>query len=282
LNKVIEKLTAGEVVVSSPPVANGNFEEAQAYGDSDFDMVMFEMEHFGFDFGGLRSSLYAMLNRRRVSEDGLSPSVLPTTRIPATGGETSQWMIKQTLDTGVYGLVVPRVQTPEDALVVVNAVRYPRQRNSSFDGGERGYWPTAAARYWGLSQREYVERADAWPLNPDGELLIVGIIETCQGVENIERILDATNGIGAMWAGPGDLAADMGLAGQIAHPEVEERIQHVREVCSSRGVACATSASTFEDATRRAAEGFQIVLTRLAPGIAAAVRARASEVHRGS
>src|SRR5580704_2469625 len=82
LNPMIEKLAAGDAVVSTPPVANGNWEVAQELGDSDYDMVIFEMEHFGFDFKGLRTSLQAMLNRRRIDQDGLRPSVVPATRVP--------------------------------------------------------------------------------------------------------------------------------------------------------------------------------------------------------
>ncbi|HLN15458.1 MAG TPA: aldolase/citrate lyase family protein [Acidimicrobiales bacterium] len=275
LNKVIGRFLAGEVVVSSVPVANGSVEEAQAYGDADFDMVIFEMEHFGFDFVGLRHSLQAMLNRRRIHEDGLAPSVVPTTRIPPNAGETSQWIIKQALDIGVYGFIAPQVKTPEEALAIVKAARYPARRGSSLGGGERGYWPQVAARYWGLSQADYIERADVWPLNPDGEILIVALIESRRGVENLERILDATNGIGAIWPGPGDMATDMGLAvTQPPHPEVEEQLAQVLTICSSRGVPCAAAAVSVEDAVARVAQGFQVILTPLVRGAAAAVRAQ--------
>jgi 4-hydroxy-2-oxoheptanedioate aldolase len=278
LNKVIEKLAAGEVVVSSPPVPNGSWEEAQTYGDSDFDMVIFEMEHFGFDFMALRTSLQAMLSRRRISDDGLRPSVVPTTRIPPNARETSQWIIKQCLDLGVYGFVAPQIQTPEDALAIVNAARYPAKRGSSLGGGERGYWPPVAARYWGVSQSEYVHKADVWPCNPDGELLIVGIVESRRGVENIERIVDATNGIGAIWPGPGDMASDMGLeVSNPIHPEVEENLAHVLEVCTSRNVPCVSIATSVEDALRRIDQGFQVIFTRLQPGMASAVREHAQQ-----
>lgn len=273
LNKVIDLFVSGEVVVSSPPVPNGSVEVAQAYGDSEFDMVMFEMEHHGFDFPGLRTSLQALLNRRRIVEDGLGPSVVPVTRIPPAARETNLWIIKQALDIGVYGFVVPQLETPEEAEAVVHAARYPARRGAANGGGERGYWPHVAARYWGLSSADYLEKADVWPLNPDGELLIVGIIESCKGVDNLERILDATRGIAAIWPGPGDLAADMGLIGQISHPEVEEKVQMVREICQRRGVPCVGVAATVEAAERRAREGFQVILTGLERGVAPAIRA---------
>jgi 4-hydroxy-2-oxoheptanedioate aldolase len=272
LNPVIERLAAGEAVVSTPPVANGNWEMAQELGDSDFDMVIFEMEHFGFDFMALRTSLHAMLNRRRIHQDGLRPSVVPATRVPPNARETSQWIIKQALDHGVYGFVAPQVQTPEDALAIVKAARYPARRGSTTGGGERGYFPFLAARYWGLSPSEYVERADVWPVNPDGELVIMGIIESRLGVKNIERILDATNGLGIIWPGPGDMSTDMGLhLTHPPHPEVLENIAHVLEVCASRGVPCASIAADIDEAVARVEQGFRVILTRFQPGMAAAV-----------
>ena len=271
LNKVIEKLTRDEIVFSSGPVPNGTFDVAQSYGDSDLDMVIFEMEHHGFDLGGLRASLHAVLNRRRIHEDGLAPSVVPMTRIPPNGRETSQWIIKQVLDAGVYGFVAPQVQNPDDVVAIVKAARYPARRGTALGGGERGYWPTAPARYWGVSEDEYVERADLWPLNPEGDLLLVTIVESARGVANLERILDATGAIGAVWVGTGDMAADMGLIGQLAHPEVEENVQRVVEVCNGRNVPCAIGVGTMEDAVRRVGQGFRIIVTR--PGIRDAVMA---------
>jgi 4-hydroxy-2-oxoheptanedioate aldolase len=272
LNKVIDLLENGRVVVSSPPIPNGNFDLAQSYGDSEFDMVVFEMEHHGFDFPNLRMSLQMTMNRRRIVEDGVRPSVVPLTRIPPAGRETTQWIIKQALDIGVYGLVIPHLETAEEALAIVNAARYPARRDSGLGGGQRGYWPHVAARFWGLSSQDYVDKADVWPLNPSGELLIVGIIESRKGVANLDRILDATNGIGVIWPGPGDLAADLGLIGHINHPDVDENVRLVLERCTERGVACVGVAADAEEASRRVRQGFGVIFTQMQPGVAAAIR----------
>jgi 4-hydroxy-2-oxoheptanedioate aldolase len=280
LNRVIDKLASGEVVVSSLPVANASYEEAQRYGDSDFDMVIFEMEHQGFDFIGLRNSLQAVLSRGRILEDGLAPSVVPFTRIPPPARETTQWVIKQALDLGVYGFVAPQLETAEEARAIVNASRYPAQRGSALGGGQRGYSPQLAARYWGLGVQEYTARADLWPLNPDGELLVVGIVESRNGVENLERILDAGNGIGAIWPGAGDLSADMGLMNQVGHPEVEEQVQRVLAVCRDRGVPCVGVAAGAADAVQRVEQGFRIIFTGMERGVASAVRAVGGARHR--
>src|SRR5262249_59863980 len=60
LNRVIEKLVVGDLVVMSPPVMNGSIQDAQRFGDSDYDLVWFEMEHVGFDFLALQASLNAL------------------------------------------------------------------------------------------------------------------------------------------------------------------------------------------------------------------------------
>jgi 4-hydroxy-2-oxoheptanedioate aldolase len=217
-----------------------------------------------------------MLNRGRIVEDGLSPSVVPFTRLPPAARETSQWIIKQALDLGVYGLVITQLETPDEALEIVKACRYPARRGSSTGGGQRGFWPPVAARYWGLTSQEYVDKADVWPLEPAGELLVIGIIESMKGISNLSDILDATDGIGAIWPGPGDLAADMGLVGQTTHPEVEEQLAGVLEVCTARGVPCVGVATSAEQAVRQAEQGFRIVFARYERGLAQAVRSTSS------
>src|SRR5881394_346170 len=65
------------------------------------------MEHEGFSFTTLRTSLQVLLNRKRIAEKGnLQPDVVPLVRIPPNARERDQWIIKQALDTGVYGLVL--------------------------------------------------------------------------------------------------------------------------------------------------------------------------------
>ena len=66
-----------------------------------------------------------------------------------------------------------------------------------------------AAWYWGLSDTDYKERADVWPLNPTGELLAVVQIETVKGLQHAEEIV-STPGVGVIFLGPGDLSRSIG------------------------------------------------------------------------
>ena len=100
---------------------------AQAINAAPYDGVVFEMEHRPYDIRALRDCLQYMLDRRQILQNGnLAPAVTPFVRIPPNGGETSQWVAKQVLDQGVYGIVWPHVSTIEEARNAVTACRYPR------------------------------------------------------------------------------------------------------------------------------------------------------------
>src|SRR5688572_22685866 len=174
LNGVIKALEHGQTAfVAFTPV---DVESAVAMAGSKLDGVAFEMEHAPLDFPGLRQALQFMLDRRQIVESAtLAPAVTPMVRIPPNGGENNQWIAKQVLDIGVFGIIFPHVSTVEEARNAVSACRYPRLNSAPrYDPpGIRGDAPTRAARYWGLTQQEYYRRADVWPLAPEGEILVV-------------------------------------------------------------------------------------------------------------
>jgi 4-hydroxy-2-oxoheptanedioate aldolase len=165
LNGVIAALESGKpAFVTFSPASPEN---AQAIGDANYDGVVFEMEHGPYDIRALRDSMQYMLNRKQIVDRGtLAPAVTPLVRIPPNGGELNQWIAKQVLDSGVYGIVWPHVSTVEEARNAMVACRYPRPKDAPRyePAGQRGDAPAAAARYWGLSQQEYYRKADIWPL----------------------------------------------------------------------------------------------------------------------
>jgi HpcH/HpaI aldolase/citrate lyase family len=172
-NKIIDLLERGKPVFSTSTVPNGNLDDLTYIADADYDAVVIEMEHEGFSFSTLRTSLQVLLNRKRIAEKGnLQPDVVPLVRIPPNARERDQWVIKQALDTGVYGLVLPHLSTVADAQAAVAAARYPQVLGAQdFEpAGERGWGNRIASRYWGLTPQEYYDAADLWPLDPDGYL----------------------------------------------------------------------------------------------------------------
>lgn len=271
-NKAIELLEQGKPVFCSGLVWNRNLEDLTFVADSAYDMVIIEMEHQGFSFDDLRISLQFLLSRNRIAEQGdLRADPAPMVRIPPNTREHNQWVIKQALDTGVYGLVLPHLNTVEDAQATVVAARYPQVPGvPDFEPqGERGWWYRIAPRYWGLTPQEYYDAADLWPLDPDGNMLLMGIVEEPQGVKNIRDILRRVKGIGAVWAGPGDMSVAMGHKGNANHPEVQENLLRVLEACKNAGVPCAVGATAAE-VPMRLEQGFRIIITsplKITPGL---------------
>ena len=262
-SKVIELLEQDKPVFCSGLVWNGNLDDLTFISDSDYDMVIIEMEHQGFSFNDLRVSLQFLLNRRRLANKGdVQADLVPLVRIPPNLRERNQWVIKQALDTGVYGLVLPHLNNVEEAQAAVIAARYPQVPGvADFEPrGERGWWARIAPRYWGLTAQEYYDAADLWPLDPDGNMLLMGIVEEPEGVRNIRDILRDVKGIGAIWAGPGDMSVAMGHRGYAGHPDVQENLLRILAACREAGVPCATGA-TASEVPMRLEQGFRIIIT---------------------
>jgi 2-keto-3-deoxy-L-rhamnonate aldolase RhmA len=96
-----------------------------------------------------------------------------------------------------------------------------------------------------------------WPLDPDGEFLLLGIVENVRGINNLPDILRQVKGIGAIWAGPGDLSVSMGLHGNSTHPEVESGVQKILSICQDFGVSCATGTTPAASVETRLEQGFR-------------------------
>ena len=264
LNKVIELLEQGKVVFGGAVVMPGELENAMAFADLGYDFIIFEMEHAGFDFPNLRLSLQFLLNRKRIaSSASVQPDVMPFVRVPPNARELNQWVIKQTLDTGVYGLILPHLDTVEQARAAVIACRYPQATGAADyePAGQRGWAPLVAPRYWGLNGREYTELADLWPLDARGEMFFMPLVEGVEGVRNLQTILKEVKGISAIWAGSGDLAMELGAPANMADPRVEEGYQQILKACKQYNVPCACIAFRPEDVQKRVEQGFRIIIT---------------------
>src|SRR3989454_11139683 len=160
LNGVIKALEEGKTAfVGFAPV---DIEPAWALASSPFDGVAFEREHAPMSAPALRDALQYMLDRRQIVQGGtLAPKVTPMVRIPPNGGEMNQWIAKQVLDIGVFGIIFPHVSTVEEARNAVSARRYPRLPGAALydPPGIPRDAPTPAARDWGLTPPEDYPRA---------------------------------------------------------------------------------------------------------------------------
>ena len=261
LNKVIGLLEEGKPAFGTF-VSNGNLDGLAYVADAGYDFVFIENEHVGMDFTDLRISLQFLLSRKRIASQGnLQADPAPFVRVAPNAEEMNQWVLKQTLDHGVYGLLLPRLESVEAARAAVRVCRYSQKTGASESIGERGWSPRVAARYWGLSVPEYYEAAGLWPLDPDGEVFLIAICESVEGVKNLPDILAQVKGIGGVLAGPGDLSVSMGTGGDTKDPRVQEALLSILATCKKYGVACGGVAETPEDLDRQLEQGFRFFIT---------------------
>lgn len=258
LNGLIRALESGQHAFSL--FAPIEVDVAIALQPSKYDGVCFEGEHQGWDIRALRDSLQFLLNRRQIAlSASLAPAITPIVRVPANGVEKNQFLAKQALDLGCYGIMWPHVSTVEEAYNAVAACRYARLKDKPLyePQGIRGDGPFQAQRYWGLEPDEYYARADVWPLAPHGELISVIQVEDTVGISNLRDMLANVPGIGAVVIGQGDLAQELGFPRQTEHPAVLEAMAEVVAVCREHDVVVGHPSVSSANAERVIAEGYR-------------------------
>jgi len=262
LNGIIGALTNSGVAFST--FASMDVQTGITIATSKFDGVVYEGEHSPWDIVGLRDAMQFMLNRREIAASGLiAPTVTPLARIPVNGVEQGQWHAKQALDTGVYGIVWPHISTVEEAYNAVAACRYPRLNSAPLyePRGIRGDGPVRAARYWGLTQQEYYSKADVWPLDPNGEILVIIQIEDTTGIRNLSDMLENVPGIGGILIGEGDLGQELGFPRQYDHPALLEAIAEIVSICKKHDVVVGHAHADTSNMQRLLDEGFRLMMT---------------------
>lgn len=237
LNRIIEQFEQGE-----PALANEHWR-------------IVSLEHNPF----LVDDLEAFLEDLGEQDSG-RPRLTPIVRIPHEADQDYHHVVKQILDAGAMGIVLPQVRTADEVAKLVRAMRYPPQRGARYPEprGRRGWGPTAARRVWNVDADEYARRADVWPLNPEGELLAIAMVETRECVENIDEILQVP-GLGGVLIGPSDLSLSLGVGTPGANPrapEVEAAIETVGEACRRHGKLCGIY--TRSDVEARSKQGFRL------------------------
>lgn len=261
LNGVIKALESGKPAFTTFCAPDIN--AAQNINAAPYDGVVFEMEHNPYDIQQLRTCMQFMLDRKQIVQSGsIAPAVAPMVRIPVNGNEMSQWIAKQVLDIGVFGIVWPHVSTVEEARNAVQACRYARPASAPYfePAGMRGDAPAKAARYWGLSQQDYYKKADVWPLNPAGEVLCVIQCEEMKGIKNLPKILKEVPGIGVVLIGEGDLSQDLGFPRQYEHPTVAAAIDEILDICKAHNVVCGHPHVNSKNVDECLAKGYRFLM----------------------
>lgn len=188
---------------------------AEICAGAGFDWLLVDGEHSPNDLRSILSQLHVIAGY---------PTTQPVARIPV--GETA--LIKQYLDLGVQSLLVPMVDTAEQARALVQACRYPPD-------GIRGMAGTRAAR-WGRYP-DYAKEANA-------QICLLVQAETRLALSNLDAIA-ATDGVDGVFIGPADLSASMGHVGNPGHAEVQRAIEDtIRRVTGAGKAAGILTADT--------------------------------------
>jgi 4-hydroxy-2-oxoheptanedioate aldolase len=229
------------------------------------DYINIGMEHGAFDMAGLAEYMAGLALGGPTRSGHPTPSVI--VEAPVNGTDEANvrfnaWQFRQILGRGVHGVLLCQAETPAAVRAFVESCRYPhhpegvdpalpsplaRMRGevgrpgASFLGtGTRGRGSEAtAAAIWGISEAEYRERCEPWPLNPVGELLLGIKLESPEGIAQCEPIL-AIPGIGFAELGPGDLSLALGyleMPRDNYPPEMREARDRVFRACRANGVA---------------------------------------------
>ena len=261
LNSIIAALESGQTAFTT--FAQADRETAIAMSTANYDGVVFEMEHNPWDIAALRDGLQYLLNRGQIARSGsVAPAVTPMVRIPPNGSEKSQVYAKQALDLGAYGIIWPHISTVEEAYNAVAACRYPRLAGKPLyePAGIRGDGPAAALRYWGVTQEQYYQRADVWPLASKGEIFVILQIEDTAGVKNLDDMLKNVPGIGAILIGEGDLSQELGHPRDYDHPAVVEWMTRVVTTCKAHNVPVGHPHVDTKNVERIVREGYRFLM----------------------
>jgi 2-keto-3-deoxy-L-rhamnonate aldolase RhmA len=182
------------------------------------------------------------------------PLVVKTPKI-ATDPKMAVDNISRELNVGASGIMFVEAESAEEVRQGLAAMRFASK------GGTRPAAVGTAPAYWGMSEQEYRQKADLWPLNPDGELINWTIVESKEGLAHVREIA-AVKGIGVLWPGAGTLrgvfsttnAAGERVVDTVAH---ENAIQQVLAACKEFKVPCGYPANASDIETRMK-QGFSV------------------------
>lgn len=195
-----EALKKGKPVIGSW-ISIGDSSVAEIMARAGFDWLTVDLEHSSISIDQAQQLI------RVIELCGVTPLV----RV----GANDPLIIKRVMDAGAHGVIVPMVNTREDAVRAVNAVKYPPV-------GTRGVG-LARAQGYGMEFKKYREWVN------DGSVVIVQI-EHIQAIRNLEKIL-SVKGVDGSMIGPYDLSGSLGHPGEFDGKEVQEAIARYEHVC---------------------------------------------------
>ena len=220
INRAIELLEQGQPIYYTG-THNGNeggFEQGKKDAQTWADYISYDMEAAPYDIVGLSAYMKGLAAGGPTRTGHRTPAVIVNVPVRGTDEATiraNAWMFEQVLATGVHGILLCHATTAGAVRAMVEAVRYPNREQGvgrqGLQEGRRGAHGAAmASQIWGVSAAEYMQKADVWPLNPNGEILLGVKIEDKFAYKNVDSIVKVP-GIGFGEGGPGDMGLSFGF-----------------------------------------------------------------------
>ena len=230
-NPVLQTLRSGGIAFGTMFLEIASPGTCQIARQSGYDFLILDTEH---SWRGIETIAWLL----RAARDIGLPAIV---RAPAFQG---QWLTRY-LDLGAAGLVIPRVESGDEAKAIVDMIKYPPTGTRGLGNGiaHDDFAPPPAA--------EFVRWAN-------DNILLALQIETAKGVANREAIL-GTPGVDALFIGPNDLALSMGHPGELGHPEVVAAIDATFQTAQALGVAPGMHMFDVEGARRWVSRGVRFV-----------------------
>jgi 2-dehydro-3-deoxyglucarate aldolase len=196
--------------------------------DAGYDWLFIDMEHSPLEVKDVQHILQAG-----------GDSIAGIIRIPSN----DQVWIKKALDIGPAGIMVPLVNSAEDARRAVSWSKYPPQ-------GKRSVGVGRVHRY-GAELQQIIDTVNEYTA-------VIVQVEHIQAVENIQDIV-SVEGVDAVLIGPYDLSASMGIPGKVSDPQVKAAIEKVRQACQKKGMPLGIFTASIEFARNCAHNGFTLI-----------------------
>jgi 4-hydroxy-2-oxoheptanedioate aldolase len=196
---------------------------------------------------------FALAMREAGANAKSHPFIVKAAKIESAEQTTRD--VGRQLDAGVSGIMFVGVESADEVRNGLSAMRYASQ------GGTRPDAVGSAPAYWGISEAEYRDRADLWPLNPEGDLISWVIVESHEGLANVREIASVP-GIGVLWPGAGTLRGLFSTTDADGNRVLDEEgweaaIQQVLDACKEFDVPCGYPANA-EDIEMRMEQGFSV------------------------
>jgi 4-hydroxy-2-oxoheptanedioate aldolase len=270
INQAIELLAAGQPIyyTGSHSGTTGTFDQGKKDAQTYADYISYDMEHAPYDVKGLQEYMRGLVAGGPDRSGHRTPAVIvnvPVNGMDAEAVHANAWMFNQVLATGVHGVMLTHADDPGAIRAFVEAVRFPIHHEgvgvNGLPEGRRGVHGVAtAAEIWGVSQEEYEDKADVWPLNPNGELLLGVKEEDKYALANVDENLKVP-GIGMAEWGPGDMAMSLGVRTQgavaVQDPKMVAARAKVLAACKANHIAFLNSL-TAKDVVSMIKEGVMV------------------------